>query len=465
MKKKVLIMTCVLAAAGVVAQSHSFRDTSYVPYFQFDYDAWVNADYINHGKVYGSPKYPGVSKCPLCADIILQYNYTDNPAGTRVVGLSATISMTKRDLNPNATPQSLFLYEVSPDTFELKAQVQWVETDTAGRPTAHELINPNLPNCNHTGYDCRQYISPNNPYYMWKVFDYYFDKPITVFDSFYVGGTDLSYLGLYTHETVNYSTCCYYITYRPSQSSYDTACHFFPTLWKMYHYGNGTGGPQYQWHWKPSNQFMMVLPIIEVVDTSFANAPECPAVSGLFARGNYTDTVTVQWDYDSLHPEYQLWYGPENDFEARNAMVPLRTNRWVFSDASYADTQMVAYVRAVCHEYDTLRYSEWGRPIRFMLHHEEQDTTGHGDIGVPEAEDDLSRYVQLMPNPASGSVLINSSYGIDRVEAYDVRGEKVHDQPSDARTAAFDVSAWPKGAYVVLVRTPVGTAAKRLVVQ
>ena len=61
--------------------------------------------------------------------------------------------------------------------------------------------------------------------------------------------------------------------------------------------------------------------------------------------------------------------------------------------------------------------------------------------------------------------MINSSYRIDRVEAYDVRGEKVYDQPSDARTAAFDVSAWPKGAYVILVRTPAGTATKRLVVQ
>ena len=209
---------------------------------------------------------------------------------------------------------------------------------------------------------------------------------------------------------------------------------------------------------------MMVLPIIEVVDTSFANAPECPVVSGLFVRGNYTDTVTVQWDYDSLHPEYQLWYGPEADFETRSAIVPLRTNRWVFTDASYADVPMVVYVRTVCHEYDTLRYSEWGSPIRFMLHHEEQDTTGHGDIGVPEAGDDLARFVQLMPNPASGSVLVSSSYSISRVEAYDVRGKKVMEQPTEGRTAAFDVTAWPKGAYVVLVRTPQGTAANRLVV-
>ena len=257
-----------------------------------------------------------------------------------------------------------------------------------------------------------------------------------------------------------------------SQSSYivfvtsntgrnDTTC-YMPSLWKMYHYGNV---PQYQWHWAPSTQFLMILPIIEVVDSSFANAPECPRVSGLFVRGSYTDTVTVQWDYDSLHPEYQLWYGPEADFETRSAIVPLRTNRWVFTDASYADVPMVVYVRTVCHEYDTLRYSEWSTPLRFTLHHQEQDTSGHGDIGVPEAGDDLSRFVQLMPNPASGSVLVNSSYVIRRVEAYDVRGEKVMDQPTEGRKATFDVSSWPKGAYVLLVRTPAGTATKRLVVQ
>ena len=393
---------------------------------------------------------------------ILQYNYTDDPAGMRVVGISAHVSMTRRSINPNATPEYLLLYEATPDTFELKAQVRWFEADTAGRPDGYYMINPL--NChNPTNDNGISYVNyALNPYYAVKIFDMYFDKPITVYDSFYVGGTDHSCMGLISPEPMS-GSYSYYITYRPS-ISYDTAC-ITPSLWKMYHYRELLDRPQYQWHWMPTDQFMMVLPIIEVVDTSFANAPECPVVSGLFVRGNYTDTVTVQWDYDSLHPEYQLWYGPEADFETHNAMVSLRTNKWVFSDASYADKQMVAYVRTVCHEYDTLRYSEWGLPIRFMLHHEEQDTTGHGDIGVPEAGDDLARFVQLMPNPACGSVLVSSSYSISRVEAYDVRGEKVMDQPTEGRTAVIDVTAWPKGAYVVLVRTPQGTAAKRLVVQ
>ena len=463
MKKKALIILCLVAATGAFAQSHTFRDTSYVPYEQFDYDAWVMEDPAHNGKM--PINHPELAGGPMLDHDILQYNYTDDPAGMRVVGISAHIEMRRGYINPNATPEYLLLYEATPDTFELKAQVRWFEADTAGRPDGYYMVNPlnchNLTNDNGISYV--NYAL--NPYNAVKIYDMYFDKPITVYDSFYVGATSRFESGVFGPEHETCWSWCRYISFRTSNTStYDTTC-YMPSLWKICDHRPERTGGTCRWYWAPSTSFMMILPIIEVVDTSFANAPECPVVSGLFVRGNYTDTVTVQWDYDSLHPEYQLWYGPEADFETNSTMVPLRTNKWVFSDASYADKQMVAYVRTVCHEYDTLRYSEWGSPIRFMLHHEEQDTTGHGDIGVPEAGDDLARFVQLMPNPASGSVMVNSSYVIRRVEAYDVRGEKVMEQPTEGRTAVIDVTAWPKGAYVVLVRTPQGTAAKRLVVQ
>ena len=38
------------------------------------------------------------------------------------------------------------------------------------------------------------------------------------------------------------------------------------------------------------------------------------------------------------------------------------------------------------------------------------------------------------------------------------------EQEGQSTTVGFDVSSWAKGAYVVLVRTPAGTASKRLVV-
>ena len=190
-------------------------------------------------------------------------------------------------------------------------------------------------------------------------------------------------------------------------------------------------------------------------------------MTGLFARGNYTDTVTVQWAQDSLHPEFELSYGCEGIRPEDGTIVTLRDNKWMFSDTAYSDTPMVAYVRTVCREYDTLRWSRWSDPVYFRLHHERDDTTQHEEISMPDERDVLSRFVRIMPNPASGNVLVMSSYGIDRIEVFDVRGERVLEQSNTEhrRSAEFDVTSWAKGVYVVLIHTPGGTSAKRLVVK
>ena len=126
---------------------------------------------------------------------------------------------------------------------------------------------------------------------------------------------------------------------------------------------------------------------------------------------------------------------------------------------------MVVYVRTVCSEYDTLRWSEWSSAMHMCVHYD-IDTSQHNEgIEVLEDGDDLSRYVQLMPNPTSGSVVVMSSYGMEWVEVYDARGSKVYNSPANGTLTGFDVSSWVKGTYVVLVHTPAGTAAKRLVVQ
>ena len=200
------------------------------------------------------------------------------------------------------------------------------------------------------------------------------------------------------------------------------------------------------------------------MDTSFANAPECPRVTGLFARGSFTDTVTVQWGRDSVHRVFEVSYGREGTAPDDGTIVTVYDTRWEFTDTAYRDIPMVSYVRTVCREYDTLRWGEWSSPLRWRLHHE-ADTGGHGEIGVPEERGDLSRFVQLMPNPASGSVVVMSSYGIERVEVYDMRGERVLEEKGRSTTLGFDAASWPRGAYVVVVHTPAGTSTKKLVLK
>ncbi|MBQ6069129.1 MAG: T9SS type A sorting domain-containing protein [Bacteroidales bacterium] len=464
MKKIFLTLVCVMGVWGGMAQSHSFSDTSYLRYKQFDFDAWIYADSLHHGNgISNVILYPIIHNALLCDDV-LQYNFTDNPAGVKVVGLSAAIALSRQVplVYPMFPPEYLLLYEATPDTFELKAMVQWEETDTAGRPSYDCLLNTL-----EIGEDSNYYshIFHGGGGQFDRIFDYYFDKPITVYDSFYVGCT--SRFWLRTPGESGTRSGSGYITLLTSKLPDEP--YYCPSLWKMYHYESYGYLLTNQWHWAMSDQFLEVLPIIEVVDTSFANAPECPMVGGLFARGNYTDMVTVQWSPDSLHNEYELSYGREGTPPDAGTIVSLRnTTRWQFTDTSYSDTPMVAYVRTVCREYDTLRWSGWGSPVYWRLHYDAPvDTTHQGGIAVPDEDGGLSRFVRLMPNPASGNVVVRSSYGIDRLEVYDVRGERVLDRkvPTRATSAGFSVSGWAKGAYVVLVHTPAGVMAKRLLVK
>ena len=458
MKKIFILMVCLTMALEAAAQSHSHRDTTYVRYEQFDFDAWVWEDPEHHGKV--CDQYPIMDEhnCVFGNADIVQYNYTDNPAGMEVVGLSAAVVLNHGMIFSTVPPEYLLLYEATPDTFELKAMEQWYETDTAGRPEGRYLVNPMY--CHSTNSDTTYPDTLRFAYDSWtiKIYDIYFEKPVTVYDSFYVGGT-CYFSRMYPPTEPIFFSMNGYLFFSTTFSGVDTTC-FMPSLWKVFDYN----GAIHEWYWMPTNQFMMVLPIIRVVDTSFAGVPECPEVTGMFALGNNTDTVTLQWAYDSLHGEFEVSYGPDGTAPGDGTVATVFDNRWQFTDVAYSDTLMVAYVRTVCREYDTLRWSGWSSPMNFRLHY--VDTTTHHEEGieVPE-EGDLSRFVRLMPNPASGSVLVMSSYGMERVEVYDARGGKVYDSPAEGTTAGFDVSSWAKGAYVVHVRTHAGTAAKRLVVQ
>ena len=109
MKKIALIMVCVLAAEWALAQSHNFRDTSYVRYIQVDMDSWLLSDTFCHRYTINvQPEYPGTNHS-LRWDDILQYNYTDSPSGVEVVGLSALITTSLGALHYPMQPSEYLL--------------------------------------------------------------------------------------------------------------------------------------------------------------------------------------------------------------------------------------------------------------------------------------------------------------------------------------------------------------------
>lgn len=74
------------------------------------------------------------------------------------------------------------------------------------------------------------------------------------------------------------------------------------------------------------------------------------------------------------------------------------------------------------------------------------------------------RVTGVMPNPASESAKIVSSFGLTHIEIYNSKGTKIYDQPATGYSTTINTSNWPAGIYIVRIYTPYGTATKRLTI-
>ncbi len=90
---------------------------------------------------------------------------------------------------------------------------------------------------------------------------------------------------------------------------------------------------------------------------------------------------------------------------------------------------------------------------------------GNTDVGI-QPNDLIYRYTNVAPNPARNSVRITSSFGISRIEAYDLRGRRIYESPQ-LSTFSFPLSTidWPRGTYLLRITTPAGPTTKKLLIQ
>jgi hypothetical protein len=86
-------------------------------------------------------------------------------------------------------------------------------------------------------------------------------------------------------------------------------------------------------------------------------------------------------------------------------------------------------------------------------------------VGI-QPNDLIYRYTNVAPNPARNSVRITSSFGISRIEAYDLRGRRIYESPQ-LSTFSFPLSTidWPRGTYLLRITTPAGPTTKKLLIQ
>ena len=303
------------------------------------------------------------------------------------------------------------------------------------------------------------------------LFEHYFEVPVYVIDSFYIGASDFS-SPLYTegigdhtpyqyplygafHGTMamfggNYSVPCDGDTMYPTMNPAYTSC-LFP-IFRLIWYQPDPNIQRYGWSYVHAPFMPMYYPIIQV-DTTIPPADQCPPVENLQLSLLEEGCATFTWDNFPNYAMFEVRYcttgdnaAPWNSFYTTDNMFRLCD---IDSTSDYLFT-----VRAICTRSD--RTTEWAPDISFTLRPE--DTTA---IVAPSSG--LANNTFITPNPAHDRVTVSSHFGVLGVEVFDARGNLMLKKESYGLDPTIDISALPQGSYIVRIETMSGTTSKVLI--
>lgn len=69
-----------------------------------------------------------------------------------------------------------------------------------------------------------------------------------------------------------------------------------------------------------------------------------------------------------------------------------------------------------------------------------------------------------MPNPATKSFTVFSSFSLTRIEVYNMRGMLVFSGEAGYSNTSVSLDGWAAGLYIVMIHTPYGITVKRMTV-
>ena len=443
------------------------RDTTY--YYQWWSEQWLASDPIHQLNLW---HFSLSASDVTFHGKIVKYHYTEQPLN--IVGIATSFfNMCINGLYtyehglpfrepcdvPPERQEYLLLYEA--DTSRLHFyEVGRIPIDYT-KPSRYMNVDYRFSN-----YCCN--IAPDNNKVI-KIREYYFDKPITVKDSFYVGHT--SYNEPWPdpdrdpYADWTFKTCCWSLYYEINNRdcpSDQLNCDALPLMrykFKQDDFQMPSGLIDSSiWYYFHIPEFTIEFPIIEI-DSSFYDGPPqyvCPQVQNFRIAQAAEGTVVFLWDTHGDHQRWQMSYGPAGTEPEDGTIVncPMQVGQIMGLDTC---TDYVAYIRAVCN-HDSIVYSEWSAPLAFNI----CDTSGGGTAAI---EGGLGQYIQLFPSPATDQVQLMSSFELRSIEVYDLQGRTLLNIPCEGHTAAFDVAGWPKGMYVAIVRTSAGNFTKKLIIK
>ena len=429
MKKVVLILILVVCGNALLAQAPKTMDTIIGRELTYFYQRWFDSVDFLHAQTCRKMivGYGGVE--------LAKYNYTDS--ALKVVGIAAYVwarydgpglpwEPRCADTTFDNWYENFILYKPTDTGMVMLATQRYSVLDTTRWMRLYYNVDYYMPNSDsvYVGY--------------FPIYEAYFDEPVTVTDSFYVATT--GYHGVVDSQSWTYPGP------RPGTGCYSNTNTNKPCYWQHYMWKNQTTG--FQWRYAFSDQVLIVFPIIDTTQ------PRCWRPVGLNVQSQDSSGVYLAWEGGENNQTWEVAYGradeEPNGYATRITSSPAYTLTGLTAGVEYA-----VRLRAIC--FDNTMYSSWTDTICFNREGEPLD------IVVP---DNNIGNIQLMPNPASGNVMVLSPLEIELIEVYDEKGTRVLEQKERNHTTSvgFDVSKWAKGTYVVVVHTPSGTTTKRLVV-
>ena len=303
------------------------------------------------------------------------------------------------------------------------------------------------------------------------LYECYFDTAVYVSDTFYIGRSyhsneiPLTWENVATRTTTGYfsfSSIGHYpcteedTVFYGDTMTYSTPC-FFP-IFEYYHcsdtsIASNPYNPNLQWIKYRTRRFYPIYPIIQV-DTTLPPYRLCDEVQNVQATADGDSCVVITWD-DFYHYTYcnVQYYALEDGYNSAITETVSGTNMLRICDLDTAKTYLVR-VNAFC---DTSKIeTDWSQWVFFKLPNQSD--------GIDDGASLLSFYTHLMPNPAAERVTVTSSFGLTRIEAYNMQGILIYSEPAGFTSTTVDLHGWAPGHYIMMIHTPQGVTAKRLTI-
>lgn len=331
----------------------------------------------------------------------------------------------------------LRLYDATDTGLVLLAEGGYNALDTAR--CLRSYFNVNLDN-SHGGWDVytgqdtvKSTIVP--------IYEVFFEKPITVTDSFYVASTN--YHCAFDEETqmlAGWEAMLECVLTRQGWRDATGEC-----LPQLIHTQIRDGGGRTGW-WMDDSQFC----IWAIMDTTPVMVDTCKTVSNIAVEQDSAGAY-IAWQGGDHNRKWQVAYGRADEdpegYAVFNTTSESFSLLYLIPGVEYA-----VRVRGNC--FDDTTFSDWSDTVRFVRQ------------GTPaDIDEALQPCTSVTPNPASSRVTVTSAFDISRITFYDMQGRAVLSTEAQGLTATLNVQGLPAGSYVVGITTSRGLSTRKLVIE